>query len=121
MKLLLQPEKIGATRFHVALAHRPAGQFGRRQALEILWRGSLTQRFQRLVDGLRGGSERRVAKAFVVVEYDIPRRCAAGYFPEMNVLVPIDSVAAGSNQPASKSMVVTVERSGFTAWARIER
>ena len=57
-----------------------------------------------------GSRERRVAKSFMVVEYEIPRKCAAGYFPEMNVLVPIGSVAAGSNQPASKSMVVTVIR-----------
>ncbi len=55
--------------------------------------------------------ESRVARAFMVVEYEIPFKCAAGYFPEMNVLVPIGSVAAGSNQPASKSMVVTVTRS----------
>lgn len=55
--------------------------------------------------------ESRVAKAFMVVEYEIPSKCAAGYFPEMNVLVPIGSVAAGSNQPASKSMVITVAKS----------
>jgi molybdopterin-dependent oxidoreductase alpha subunit len=64
------------------------------------------------------GRERRVAKAFMVVEYEIPPKCAAGYFPEMNVLVPIGSVAAGSNQPASKSMVVTVAKSGSVAEQR---
>ncbi len=57
-----------------------------------------------------GGREQRTAKSFMVVEYEIPRKCAAGYFPEMNVLVPIGSVATGSNQPASKSMVITVTR-----------
>ena len=40
--------------------------------------------------------------------YDIPRRCAATYFPETNVLVPIDSVAEESNTPTSKYIVITV-------------
>jgi molybdopterin-dependent oxidoreductase alpha subunit len=51
--------------------------------------------------------ERRVAR-FVVVPYDIPRQCAATYFPETNALVPIDSVADGSNTPTSKSVVISV-------------
>jgi anaerobic selenocysteine-containing dehydrogenase len=32
--------------------------------------------------------QQREAKKFIVVEYSIPRRCAATYFPEANVLVP---------------------------------
>ena len=47
----------------------------------------------------------------MVVPYDIPRGCAAAYFPEANVLVPLASVAAGSNQPASKSIPITLEAS----------
>jgi len=54
--------------------------------------------------------ETRRAENFVVVPYDIPRRCVATYFPEANVLVPIRSTAIGSNTPTSKSVVVTVER-----------
>ena len=45
--------------------------------------------------------EERLARHFVVVPYDIPRRCAATYFPEANVLVPVRSVADKSNTPAS--------------------
>ena len=56
------------------------------------------------------GEERRVAKSFLAVPYDIPRRCAAAYFPEANVLVPLDSVAKLSNTPASKAIVVTFSR-----------
>jgi anaerobic selenocysteine-containing dehydrogenase len=52
------------------------------------------------------GAEPRVARRFRVAAYDIPRRCAAAYFPETNVLVPLDSVAERSNQPASKSVVI---------------
>lgn len=55
--------------------------------------------------------EKRMARRFQVVPYDIPRRCAATYFPEANVLVPIGSVAEKSNTPASKSVVITIERS----------
>jgi anaerobic selenocysteine-containing dehydrogenase len=55
--------------------------------------------------------EARMARRFQVVSYDIPRRCAATYFPEANVLVPIGSVAEKSNTPASKSVVITIERS----------
>ena len=35
--------------------------------------------------------EQRTAEHFMVVPYSIPRRCAAAYFPEANVLVPVDS------------------------------
>jgi len=55
--------------------------------------------------------ERRRASRFKVVPYEIPRGCAAAYYPETNVLVPINSVAAGSNQPSSKSVVITLEAS----------
>ncbi|HEX5100022.1 MAG TPA: FdhF/YdeP family oxidoreductase [Polyangiaceae bacterium] len=56
------------------------------------------------------GGERRRAEAFRLVPYSIPRGCAAAYFPETNVLVPVTRVAAGSNQPASKSIPITLER-----------
>jgi molybdopterin-dependent oxidoreductase alpha subunit len=52
----------------------------------------------------------RVAHKFIVVEYDIPEKCIATYYPETNVLVPIKSVADGSNQPTSKSVVVKIRR-----------
>ena len=54
------------------------------------------------------GRERR-ARNFRIVSYDIPQGCAATYFPEANVLVPIGSIAEGSLTPASKSVIVRVE------------
>ncbi|QEL13720.1 FdhF/YdeP family oxidoreductase [Limnoglobus roseus] len=60
-----------------------------------------------LVGHFRG--EQRRANHFIVVEYDIPRGCCATYFPETNVLVPIDSTADVSNTPTSKWVVITVE------------
>ena len=50
----------------------------------------------------------RVARRFVVLPYDIPRGCLAAYYPETNVLVPLDSIADGSRQPASKSIIVSL-------------
>jgi anaerobic selenocysteine-containing dehydrogenase len=54
-------------------------------------------------------SETRRAERFKVVPYEIPAGCAATYYPESNVLVPIRSVADKSNQPTSKSIVVSIE------------
>jgi molybdopterin-dependent oxidoreductase alpha subunit len=52
--------------------------------------------------------EERIAPRFRIVSYDIPRRCAATYFPEANVLVPVRSVAEKSNTPASKSVLISI-------------
>jgi molybdopterin-dependent oxidoreductase alpha subunit len=52
--------------------------------------------------------ERR-AEDFRAVSYATARGCAAAYFPETNVLVPLDSVAKVSNTPVSKSVVVRLD------------
>ena len=56
----------------------------------------------------RYDGQTRTAHQFVVVPYDIPPGCAAAYFPETNVLVPIDSKAEKSHTPTSKSIVITM-------------
>ncbi|MFH0244838.1 FdhF/YdeP family oxidoreductase [Streptomyces sp. HK10] len=48
----------------------------------------------------------RTAPGFRVVHYPTARGCAAAYFPETNVLVPLDATAETSNTPASKSVVI---------------
>lgn len=58
-----------------------------------------------LVSVWTDGVERR-APGFRVVAYPTARGCAASYFPETNVLVPLDSTAQVSNTPTSKSVVV---------------
>lgn len=55
---------------------------------------------------------RRSARSFAVLPFEIPPRCVATYFPEANVLVPVESTAAGSNTPASKFVPVRVEGVG---------
>ena len=52
--------------------------------------------------------QERIARRFYVVPYDLPRKCVATYFPEANVLIPIDKTADGSNTPSSKSVKVTL-------------
>ncbi|MFJ8161461.1 FdhF/YdeP family oxidoreductase [Streptomyces sp. NPDC096136] len=61
-----------------------------------------------LVGEWKDGVERR-APGFRVVHYPTARGCAAAYYPETNVLVPLDSTADTSNTPASKSVVVRFE------------
>ena len=54
--------------------------------------------------------QERCAKRFVAVPYRLSKGDCAGYFPELNVLLPVGNVAAKSNQPAAKRTVITVER-----------
>jgi molybdopterin-dependent oxidoreductase alpha subunit len=56
-----------------------------------------------------GGVE-RVARKFIVIPYDIPSTCTATYFPETNVLVPIDTTAKKSNTPMSKMVIIKVKK-----------
>jgi anaerobic selenocysteine-containing dehydrogenase len=61
-----------------------------------------------LVSQWSDGVARR-APAFRIVSYATAKGCAAAYFPETNVLVPLDSTAETSNTPTSKSIVVRLE------------
>ena len=65
------------------------------------------------------GEERR-AEGFRTVAYPTTIGCVAAYFPEANVLVPLDATASGSNTPAYKSVVVRLEpvRAGARAQDR---
>ncbi|WP_433566126.1 FdhF/YdeP family oxidoreductase [Nocardia sp. CA-151230] len=59
----------------------------------------------------RDGSTRRLS-GYKVIPYDIPRGCAAGYMPEMNVLCAIGDYSTQSDQPIMKNVNVRVEASG---------
>ncbi|MEV0431642.1 FdhF/YdeP family oxidoreductase [Nocardia sp. NPDC050413] len=58
----------------------------------------------------RDGSTRSVHN-YKVIPYDIPRGCAAGYMPELNVLCAIGDISTQSDQPIMKNVKVTVTRS----------
>jgi molybdopterin-dependent oxidoreductase alpha subunit len=55
--------------------------------------------------------EERVARHFMVAPFPIAPGCIATYFPEANVLVPINSTADRSNTPTSKSLIVSIKPS----------
>lgn len=52
----------------------------------------------------------RIAPDFRFVPYDIPRGSIAGYYPELNVLVPLASAGEESDTPTSKSIMVTFRK-----------
>ncbi|MEP7071509.1 MAG: hypothetical protein ABI839_03925, partial [Verrucomicrobiota bacterium] len=54
---------------------------------------------------------------FQLAPYPIARGCTATYFPEGNVLVPINSVAERSNTPTSKFVVISIAPSPDAAKA----
>lgn len=57
------------------------------------------------------GTERRL-EGYHAVSYPTARGSAAAYYPEANALVPLDSVAHGSNTPTYKGIVVRLEPLG---------
>ena len=56
------------------------------------------------------GGRERIARNFIIVPFSIPEGCTATYFPEANVLVPIDSVAKKSNTPTSKMVILRLRK-----------
>ncbi|APZ47914.1 hypothetical protein BW723_17140 [Polaribacter reichenbachii] len=54
--------------------------------------------------------EKREAKGFLAIPYNIPKQCTATYFPEANVLVPIKSTAKISNTPTSKTVTISIQK-----------
>ncbi len=55
----------------------------------------------------KDGSTRTVY-GYRAVQYDVPRGCAAGYMPELNVLCGIADYSAETGQPATKHLEVEV-------------
>ena len=57
----------------------------------------------------KDGSQRAVY-GYRAVRYEIPRGCAAGYMPELNVLCGIADYSTQSGQPVTKHLVVEITR-----------
>ena len=70
-----------------------------------LLKGSLVDLSSEMKSGLI------VSPKWFVVPYDIPEGNVATYFPESNMLIPLDSVADGSNTPTSKSVPIKISKS----------
>ncbi len=54
----------------------------------------------------------RVLRNYRVVSYPTAKGCAAAYYPEANVLIPLASAADRSNTPVSKAILVRLEPAG---------
>ena len=50
----------------------------------------------------------RTLNGYLAIPYDLPRGCAAGYMPEMNVLIGIEDYSTQSDQPLMKNVRVRV-------------
>ncbi|MFJ5234632.1 FdhF/YdeP family oxidoreductase [Kitasatospora sp. NPDC088391] len=59
----------------------------------------------------RDGSTRAL-HGYLAVPYDLPRGCAAGYMPEMNVLCALGDYSTQSDQPIMKHLNVTITAAG---------
>jgi len=62
----------------------------------------------------KDGSKRAVY-GYRAVTYDIPRGCAAGYMPELNVLCGIADYSTASGQPVTKHLEVEITPSSQNA------
>ncbi len=75
-------------------------------AADMVERGLIERQVVDLVSEWHDGE--RVAEAFIVVPYDLPRGNCCTYFPEANPLVPQDSLADKSRCPTSKSVIIYI-------------
>ncbi|CAM1354356.1 FdhF/YdeP family oxidoreductase [Tenacibaculum insulae] len=73
----------------------------KKQGLSKLDKVDLTSHFK---------GEERKAIGFLVIPYNIPKQCTATYFPEANVLVPLKSKARISHTPASKTVIISIQK-----------
>jgi molybdopterin-dependent oxidoreductase alpha subunit len=60
------------------------------------------------ISSAAGDGQAREVSGFRAVAYDIPPGCCAGYFPELNALIPLSHHAEKSKVPAAKAVPVRV-------------
>ncbi len=68
-----------------------------------------------------GDNIERIAPLFIIVPYPIPERNTVTYFPETNVLVPINNVVKESNMPASKYVKIKIKKHDPEIYKRIKQ
>ena len=79
-------------------------------ATDMIERGWKTRHVVDIISHFEG--EERRSNGWQLVAYDIPKGNIATYFPEANVLVPLDSTAEKSNTPTSKWIVCSLLEPG---------
>ena len=93
------------------LDDRYRGVFGRR---DIVFMNPEDLATHGLEDGSRidllaaGGGEDKAVRGYTAVAYDLPRGIVAGYYPEMNAVIPLDRYDSQSGTPAYKGSAVKV-------------
>jgi anaerobic selenocysteine-containing dehydrogenase len=60
------------------------------------------------VSSISKDGSRRTAYGYRAIRYEIPRGCAAGYMPELNILCGIADYSTQSEQPLTKHLVVEI-------------
>ncbi|RWX36680.1 FdhF/YdeP family oxidoreductase [Rhizobium leguminosarum] len=94
------------------LDDRYRGVFGRRDVLfmnkdDLAARG-LAEGDRLLIEAAIGEDGERKVAGFTAVEYPIPRGSVAGYYPELNVVIPLSFFDKLSGTPAYKGVPVKV-------------
>lgn len=79
-------------------------------ANDMIKRGWKTRRIVDIISHFNG--EERRSDGWQVIAYDIPEGNIATYFPEANVLVPLNSTAEKSNTPTSKWIICSLLEPG---------
>ena len=97
------------------LHDRYRGVHGNRRVIlmnanDMIKRGWKTRRIVDIVSHFNG--EERRSDGWQVIAYDIPEGNIATYFPEANVLVPLNSTAEKSNTPTSKWIICSLLEPG---------
>ena len=97
------------------LHDRYRGVHGNRRVIlmnanDMAKRGWKTRRIVDIVSHFNG--EERRSDGWQVIAYDIPEGNIATYFPEANVLVPLNSTAEKSNTPTSKWIICSLLEPG---------
>ncbi|MEO1096434.1 MAG: FdhF/YdeP family oxidoreductase [Bacteroidota bacterium] len=95
------------------LHDRYRGIFNERRVVlmnpQDMWEAGITQKDK--VDLVSNYDDiERKAESFIAIEYDIPKRCVATYFPEANAVIPYNHYAHTSKTPISKSVVVSLQK-----------
>lgn len=67
------------------------------------------------ISSIWGDKHERRVKGFTLLPFDIPAGQAAAYYPEVNPLVPLESVGTGSSTPTSKFVAIKLERASESA------
>ena len=97
---------VEGTRMIVFMNPADIRRFGLVEGQNVTLQTATSDNVPRSLSGLR------------VVAYDIPAGCCGAYYPECNVLVPLEQHAEGSKVPAGKSVPVRV--SADAAGVRLE-